>query len=115
MSTIASNLTTLPTDTKREIIQHLDLSSLATLGQTDKLFKILTNSQLSKFIQAIQCPPSQESPTQRVKSRITELCAKAKKLDQFFQDLSTKPKTLENAISLQTYLARRDLLLRKYT
>ncbi|NGX37030.1 MAG: hypothetical protein K1000chlam2_00180 [Chlamydiae bacterium] len=112
MSTIASNLTTLSLDTKREIIQHLDLRSLAALGQTDKLFKILTDSQLSKFIQAIQCPPSQESPIQQIKSHVEELYAKADQLkDNRIQHLLTQPKTLENVSLLQKFLKARDILI----
>ncbi len=112
MNTIHLNLTTLPNEDKMGIIQHLDLPSLATLGRTDRLFKILTDRLLPNIIKAIQCPPSQGSPIQQIKSHVEELYAKADKLkDDRIQHLLTQPKTLENVKLLQKFLKARDTLI----
>ena len=112
MSTIESITTFLPPEDKMGIIQYLDLPSLAALGQTDRLFKILTDSLLPNIIKAIQCPPSQGSPIQQIKSHVEELYAKADKLkDDRIQHLLTQPKTLENVSLLQKFLKARDILI----
>ncbi len=112
MSTIESITTFLPPEVKMGIIEHCDLPSLAAFGQTDRLFKILTDRLLPNIIKAIQCPPSQGSPIQQIKSHVEELYAKADKLkDDRIQHLLTQPKTLENVSLLQKFLKARDILI----
>ncbi|NGX37031.1 MAG: hypothetical protein K1000chlam2_00181 [Chlamydiae bacterium] len=112
MSTIDLNLTTLPLDTKKEIIEQLDLRSIAILGQTDHQFKTLTDSLLLKIVQKIQSPSTQGSPIQQIKRHVEELYAKADELkDNRIKSLLDQPKTLKNVSFLQKFLKARDILI----